>query len=289
MIYLGVLALHYVWAAAVGWIYAADGPRQAVAIALGIGLLSLGILAPDPPGFRFIVALGGIMVVFRVVDLVRDRREHPTWLRILLFVHIPDSREGPRHEPAFVPKMALRALGFGLLITLALFAVDAAGDRLLLRWAAGLVAAYAGIETAASLVWMVHRAAGWDVKPFLDDPILSRSVAELWSKRWNRIVHDWLARHVFRPVARRRGAVTGMLATFVFSALFHAWLAGVAVGWVEAALMGSFFLVMGAAVLVERRLPFVRRGGPAARAWTVAVMVGASPLFVEPMLRCVGL
>lgn len=52
--------------------------------------------------------------------------------------------------------------------------------------------------------------------------------------------------------------------------------------------MFAFFIVQGSFVPMEARFGSSRRSRPARRAWTIALMVASSPLFVEPAVRVLG-
>jgi hypothetical protein len=52
---------------------------------------------------------------------------------------------------------------------------------------------------------------------------------------------------------------------------------------------GVFFALQLPIVLVERALRVSQWRAPLARAWTVVVLLGVSPFFVEPVLRGIEL
>jgi len=49
----------------------------------------------------------------------------------------------------------------------------------------------------------------------------------------------------------------------------------------------AYFVVQGVAVALETRLGVARWPRACRRAWTLVIVVGTSPLFVEPCLRVV--
>jgi D-alanyl-lipoteichoic acid acyltransferase DltB (MBOAT superfamily) len=158
-----------------------------------------------------------------------------------------------------------------------------------LRLAAGVVAIYGGTSGLADAYVLAHRLAGIEVPAFMRHPILSKTIAEFWSVRWNRAVHGMLRGALYRPLARRGLARTGVLASFAGSAALHFWIVIFSTNAWLALQMASFFLVQGVLALVENGLR-VRRWRPAAaRAWTVGTFALSSPLFVEPFLRGLGI
>ena len=270
---------------------AAPGRR----IALAPACLCLGVpwlVSPDRPLFRGLLTLGAFLCLFRTVDLVRERRRWPFWRRLLLMSYPFDSRSAARAPRALDGARLLAALGYALLaaagLWVALVLAPAGGaGHWALRWGGGAVFAYCVPDAVVSFCTFVHRAVGVVMPPVHRAPILSRSLQEFWGERWNLVVHGWLARHCFFPLARRRSPQLGVAAAFGASTALHAWLALVVVGAGAAVTMGSFFVVQGVLVLVQRRLRAARWPGPLARAFTVVALLVPVPLFVEPALAAI--
>jgi len=63
----------------------------------------------------------------------------------------------------------------------------------------------------------------------------------------------------------------------------------VVIGLVPALMMLGFFVVQGLVVVLERVLRVPKWPRPAGHAWVVATMLASSPLFVLPLLQCLGL
>jgi hypothetical protein len=175
---------------------------------------------------------------------------------------------------------------WGALAGAAFYVADS--PRLLVRWAAGIVLVYAAIETLYVFTPAQYRALGFVVPRLHVWPVASLSIGELWGVRWARPISGWLREHCFRPLARRRRPMLGLLLGFVVSGIGHAYPVLVAVDWPIAAMMFAFFVAQGIFVIVEGRLGVPRWSRPARRAWTVTLMVASSPLFVEPALRMAG-
>lgn len=155
----------------------------------------------------------------------------------------------------------------------------------LVRWGAGVVLCYGLVETIHSSLLLAHRALGVVVPRINDRPILSTTLVEFWGRRWNREVGAWLRNYAFMPLLRRARPRLAVAAAFVASAMLHLWVAAVPLGLRGGLTMASFFLVQALAFGLERRLGVRRWPTPLRRAWTVAALVGSSPLFVEPMLQ----
>ncbi|EAU62001.1 conserved hypothetical protein [Stigmatella aurantiaca DW4/3-1] len=161
------------------------------------------------------------------------------------------------------------------------------GLRLVVRWGAGLVFLYVAVEVCVALVLLVYGRLGWDPRPLHEDPLLSRTVSEFWNHRWNQIVHRFLRQYVFVPVARRSNVWGGTAAAFGVSALGHAYFMLPAVGPFYAGMMGAFFLLQLPWLGLERVLAVRRWPAPLAHLWTVSLLGGSSPLFIEPILQIV--
>ena len=83
-------------------------------------------------------------------------------------------------------------------------------------------------------------------------PLLATSLSSFWGTRWNPIVQKVLSDSFYVPL-RRLGAprLFAVIACFTGSAALHCVPSLLATGPTDAALMGSFFLLHGALVLVE--------------------------------------
>lgn len=263
------------------------GRAKPIAILLGaVAFLVAPWFAGPVPLARGLAALVGGVGLLRVIDVVRTREQWGASRRVAHVLSFVDSRTLHRASP----RLDLLALGRSLVwAALAAAAFVASGSpRFLTRWASGLVLAYAVIESGYALVAALYRVLGFVTPPLHVWPIASSSVGELWGTRWARPISTWLRETCFRPLARRGHPRLGLLLGFAASAFGHAYPVFVALDVTMAALMLSFFLVQGIAVLVETRFATSRWPRPLRRVWTVAWMVGSSLLFVEPALRVLG-
>jgi len=154
------------------------------------------------------------------------------------------------------------------------------GHPLLGGWA-GMVGTvlvlHFGIFQLAALVW---QRAGLAVKPIMERPLASRSLSELWGRRWNlgfrMLSHRW----VFQPLQKRFGSVAGTFGAFLASGVLHDLVISVPAraGY---GLPTGYFLLQGLGVIAERSRTGKRLGlGRSVRgfAWTALIAVG--PLYV---------
>jgi hypothetical protein len=260
---------------------------KVVALVLGAAaFLGAPWLAGPNALLRGLCALLGGVGLLRVIDVVRLRAPWSAGRRVLHVLSFVDSRTLRRAPRELDVRAALRALLWAALAGGAFHVAHS--PHLLVRWGGGLVLAYAVIESGYLLIGAAYRALGFAAPRLHISPIASLSVGELWGARWARPVSAWLRETCFRPLARRGHPMLGLLLGFVASAVGHAYPVVVALDLQMAAMMFAFFVVQGAFVIIEARLGASRWSRPARRAWTVALMVASSPLFVEPALRVLG-
>jgi len=158
--------------------------------------------------------------------------------------------------------------------------------RYILRSACAGVIFVAFAESLSSLVKIVSGTLGVELNPVQNEPHLSRTVVEFWSRRWNLVAARWFRMYFFVPTLSR-GVTVALVSMFTVSALMHAYLI-VAIDRRAAISWAMFFLAQPIVIVAERRLG-VRAWPPAAgRIWTLAVFVALLPLLVKPVLPLFG-
>lgn len=122
----------------------------------------------------------------------------------------------------------------------------------------------------------------------LNSPVLSRSIGEFWTERWNPGASVFFRRTCYEPLARH-GRVRALFAAFIVSGIWHLLLAYAVLGrWGMSVVWGAFFFVQPLLILLERRMK-VRHWRPAAaRVWTFSALAVTCPLIVEPMLQIIS-
>jgi len=129
----------------------------------------------------------------------------------------------------------------------------------------------------AALLW---QRAGLLVKPIMQRPLASRSLSELWGRRWNlgfrKLSHMW----VFQPLQRRFGLAAGTLGAFLASGLLHDLVISVPAG-AGYGLPTAYFLAQGLGEIVERSETGKRFGlGHGATGWLWAALVAIGPVYI---------
>jgi Membrane bound O-acyl transferase family len=132
-----------------------------------------------------------------------------------------------------------------------------------------------------ALAW---QSIGVHAEPIMQRPLGSRSLGELWGKRWNLGFRDLSHKLVFRPLQRRYGVVAAMLAVFLMSGLVHDLVISVPAraGY---GLPTAYFFVQGLGVIAERSQIGKRLGlgrGIRGRIWMAAIALGPVPLLFHP-------
>lgn len=126
-------------------------------------------------------------------------------------------------------------------------------------------------------------ALGIEVDAIMDRPWASASLADFWSRRWDKAVQNMLVAVSYRPL-RKLGCSRGVAVAgcFVASGLLH--LYGIVLGglfsWVPCLSMLGFFVVQPMLLCVE-----AARSG---RNFFWA-LIASSPFFMEPFLAVLGL
>lgn len=153
-----------------------------------------------------------------------------------------------------------------------------------------------GIFHLLSCCW---RSVGFGAAPLMNWPVLSASLSEFWSCRWNRAFRDLTHRFLFRPLTSQFGARLALFLGFVFSGIVHELVITVPAGGGYGG-PTLFFLIQVVGLFVERSS--YGRGiglGAGFRGWlfVACVTVGPAvllfpPAFVEriivPFLQFLG-
>jgi hypothetical protein len=185
---------------------------------------------------------------------------------------------------------ALEWFAAGSKIVLGVVMFVAAGRLLNMGWeVAGawlgmvgfIVTVHCGVFHLLSCVW---RSRGMDARTLMDRPIAARSLAEFWSRRWNRAFRDMGYAAVYRPLVRRFGSTAAILAVFLFSGIVHETVITLSAG-AGYGLPTAYFLLQGLAVVMEDSSVGKRMGlgrGWLGRAFALVVIVAPLPLLFPP-------
>ncbi len=270
----------------------ADAPRKWLAWVVSlIALASPLLVSHELPFARFMVLMVGVCIFGRTLDLTFRGSSFGFWGRVWMLLTIFDARESQRDAPALdgreVGWLALHIGIFvaGLAIAWALAPQVSGNATWAVRWLGALAVSYGMSESLQSSIVVGYRLGGICFPRVNDFPVVSLTLSEFWGRRWNRTVSKWLYSFAFLPVTRRLGVLWGTGAAFAASTALHFWTAAVPLDWIAGIWMGSFFVIQGLLVALERPLRVSAWPPPLRRTWTLAWLVVTSPLFCEPMLQ----
>jgi hypothetical protein len=150
------------------------------------------------------------------------------------------------------------------------------------------IRSYLAIVPFWLLIEMIHLVTQLGCVPFRrsvpsfnDQPLASRTVAEFWGRRWNRLFGDWFRQVCFRPIARHSAAA--LVGAFSVSGLMHEVLVSLPLwlvyrvncfGWIL-----TYFLIQLLAILAEKR--WLRRSPALNRAFVWLAVLGPVPLVLN--------
>lgn len=132
--------------------------------------------------------------------------------------------------------------------------------------------------------------------PLFDKPWITRSVYDLWSRRWHQVFRPGFHQVAYAPIRRLFGAnhqtlgrIAGTIAVFACSGLMHDYIIISMLGYSNYKTPGVFgyqtlfFLLQAVATIVSVTSP--KLPGWLARPLTWIWVLYTAPLFVEPYLR----
>lgn len=268
--------------------------------ALAVGTVATAHVLADgeAPGFRLLALCGCGIYGMKAVVAVEDRLARGIQLSPLRYLAwtvmwpgmIPASfRTVP--GPARTGAGALIVRG---LVWLACGAIAVALARA--TWRASGSALLASPMLLVGLSLILHfglfnlmagawRGVGASVDTCFPAPLVSTSLSEFWSRRWNLPFTEMVQRAVYRPLAGTLGSGVAAMCGFLFSGALHEMAISLPVR-VGYGLPTLYFLLHGALVLVERR--WFARGAALARrpwlgrTWTILWLALPAPILFHP-------
>lgn len=256
----------------------------------------------EPPGVRMVVLIAALLWSMKLVVITSARLgDGPTlpagrWLAFLF--------GWPGMQPAIFAKaarpnfsLAGKFLGRGLVRIAAglglMFVARrwmSAPDQLPygdLRSGAATLILLTGISLILHFGLFNLLAAGWQAvglncQPVFRAPLVSTSLSEFWSRRWNLAFSEMTAIAVYRPLHAQFGTSAAVLAGFAFSGVVHELAITVPVMSGFGGPLG-YFLLHGVLVLLERRFGWPGRCGAWYRIVILISLVGPLPWLFPPV------
>ena len=125
------------------------------------------------------------------------------------------------------------------------------------------------------------RQSGVNAKPIMRNPLLAKSLADFWGRRWNRAFRDVMYLFVCDPLVPKLGRGGTLLTVFLVSGLVHE----LVISFPSCGGIGgptAYFLVQAFGILVQRRL-IAHHRAILCRISTFACLVGPLPLLYPPL------
>lgn len=228
------------------------------------------------------VAVGKGVSVLRSEGSLKERLTFLTMAPALSTETWKARRIAGKHD--YRRSVACAAIVFPLLGTVYLWFPTAIAPSSL-PWAARAYLAIVPLWLLTEAIGLVNRLAflqaGILIPPIHDAPWRSRSLAEFWGRRWNRLFGDWFRQVIFRPL--RRGPYLATWLAFAFSGALHEWLVNLPL-WVVFGtnLLGSmmlYFLIQAGGIVLERQ--WLRHYPGWNRLFLWAVVIGPVPLVLN--------
>jgi alginate O-acetyltransferase complex protein AlgI len=230
--------------------------------------------------------------VTMLIALEPEARRQLTFGRLLAFLLWPGMEPRlfvpgrPMPPPALTPTWAgclVNLLTGSAVVWLLPLAYPEQTPILFKGWV-GLVGLFFFVAFGLSDLWvLLYQKMGIAVGKLWLNPAASRSVADFWGKRWNRVYSGMLREIAFVPLLGRCGPKWAMFAVFLFSGIVHE-IASVAAGSGYGGPL-LYFMVQALAFRLEgtnlgRR--FLRGHPFAGWCWTFMIVIGPLPLLVQP-------
>jgi hypothetical protein len=182
---------------------------------------------------------------------------------------------------------SLAVTAMALLLCVQSHHIEALRESFLLDYLTKLVLFAVGVEAASQCQVALERLSGYSAPPLINQAYLARTPAEFWF-RYNQRVRQWLHANVFVPCGGRRSPLTGIVAVFLFSAIFHEFFFSLALSQLEG-YQFAFFVLQIPAVLVSPQLERLAARGVGGRfvahGLTWLWFAGTSPLFFHGLDR----
>lgn len=179
------------------------------------------------------------------------------------------------HQKAPLPLLA--ALSFIIFaVLLVLLIIPKFNHPLILGWtgiAVLLSLFHFGLFTLFAHLW---RLIGFPVTPIMNAPWAATTLSDFWGARWNRAFSDWARLHIFRPVAKKQGTTTAIVAVFATSGIVHE----IAISLPARAGFGlpfMYFFIQASILLLQKRFSFLQN-----RSTTLLSVLIPAPILFHP-------
>lgn len=293
-----MLLLGIFWIFLAGLVFGLPGPKLRRAMSIAPPLMVLSLMAMNQglsPAVKLLLAFPAVLLSLKAsLLLLKTSRAQCIEYRFGTLIYLSvwpgfdvepflKARQPQELEPSrFTRGYVLMSAGLVAAICLSIF------------WP-HLAAGVGGLAGIAVIITTVHLGycdvlssllmwAGYPVKALFNSPWRSTSLRDFWNLRWN-IAFVEMNRQLFTPLLRRFFSIKGaVFAAFVLSGLLHE----LAISYPAGAGVGGpliYFLIQGAACMVETRLFKNKRPSALQIAWTWTILLVPAPLLFTAQFR----
>ncbi len=125
---------------------------------------------------------------------------------------------------------------------------------------------------------------GKNTKPIMNAPWKAKTLSEFWGKRWNMAFRDAAHQLIFKPMKKKLGATSAILAVFLFSGIVHEAVISIPASGGYGGPM-AYFLIQFFGLMLQRKFKVLAKAP-----FTWLVLFGPLPwLFHEPFFMNVFL
>jgi hypothetical protein len=241
----------------------------------------------------YLIALCTVVFVAKIVSLILSRgtlKERLAFFFLAPALSVETWRQVRRLRTHEVPRILVRASLALAALAIGYVFVPAAISRPEFSWPIrsylAVVPFWLLTETISSITQLCYTPFLLQIPDAHSQPWHSRTLAEFWGRRWNRLFGDWFRQVCFRPMFRRPRLA--ILCAFFVSAVMHEYLVNLPLWAVYGKnLFGSmslYFLIQAVGIVIERT--YLRRHWEMNRAFAWLTILAPLPLVLnEATLR----
>ena len=172
--------------------------------------------------FWYLAMLVLFILVAKWLSLCREDMRCPCSFLFAPWLSITSWRRRRRNMSVSRMRLTLWSalVPLGLMVLWYLFGVPLTRDLpIVLQGYVALVPFWLLLEAIGGVARICWLPTGELVPAMFHQPWRATSLSDFWGRRWNRLIGDWLAQVVYRPLHRRPRLAMG--ATFLVSGLIH--------------------------------------------------------------------
>eukprot|EP01080_Neovahlkampfia_damariscottae_P004724 gene4724-8308_t len=235
--------------------------------------------------FKFVFGMSSIFLILRNIELMEKNEEIPWWYRlahISLFINFKNYKKESRNKIAI--KIFSQFLIWIPIQLILLNSLELSKPFRMIHWLNIFGLFLSGMYITDAIFRSIPMLFGIETKSIMNSPLLSISISEFWSNRWNSIIRNSLATVIYKPLAKRNQKDLGLALTFLFSGLYHVYPIFLISNHDYDAFLNSL-MMMGFFVVHLIIIQFEKKLNLHGRFYVYTVFFLTIPLFVEPIVK----